>query len=79
MNMVMHTKQGRLPGQDAALKKLARDSPLPFDALEEIYETELTRLGDGASILIFIRVCALRHVREIVRQRRGRSHLSRMP
>ena len=79
MNMVMHTKQGRLPGQDAALKHLALDSPVPIDVLEEIYEIERTKLEDGARILIFIRVCALRHVREVLRQSRVKNHLPRGP
>jgi hypothetical protein len=67
--MVVQAERGRHPGQDAALKHLARDTRVPVDLLEQIYSVELSRLEAGARISTFIHVCALRNVREVLRQR----------
>jgi hypothetical protein len=75
----MHTGGVKHPSHDRALKQLALDSLVAIDDLEKIYEIELTKLGVGARISVFIHVCALRHVREIVRQRGHGPQLGRAP
>ena len=68
MNMEMQAMGAGRSGRESALKILARESPIPIEILEQIYECELTKLQADARISIFIHVCAIRRVRDILRQ-----------
>jgi hypothetical protein len=67
--MMVHKERAGHSSHAAALRHLAREWPVPLEDLQQIYDIELIKLETGAHISTYIHVCALRHVREIVRQR----------
>lgn len=68
-NIDAQAKRASQSGRESALKLLAEESPLPIDVLERIFQSELSKLEADARISIFIHVCAIRRVRDILRER----------
>jgi hypothetical protein len=54
--------------QDPAIEFLAKESKVSVDDVARLYENELTELKLGAHVTGFIRIFAIRKVRETLRQ-----------
>ena len=55
--------------EDPAVENLARESHVPFGAVEQLYVDELTKLTRSAHIKNFLSIFALRHVRNLLLER----------
>lgn len=65
----MDTDGSKESYQQRAIEYLSKESLVPIDEVEELYEHERAELAVGARIIGFLPILAIRKVRAALRQR----------